>query len=170
MRRGLNVDARTHNLQGWLDDSSGIRRGFDDSRDSCYNSEASHSVLLYTYTRTDMALAGLTSPAIIDRVTAALASKQLPPEQPGSIAYMMSKDQYLGDAVMSWMPHLMFYPPKSEGVDNGIRWGASLPGSPVVFDGAQHADPEPWTLFFALLSHWSDGSPAAEVRREHILM
>lgn len=130
---------------------------------TCYNPEASRSVLVYTYKRTDMVLAGLTKPQIIERVTAAFASNQLRSALPGSLAYMTSKDQYLGDAVKSWMPHLMFYPPKTEGADNGTRWGAGLPGSPVVFDRAQHLDPEPWTLFFVPLSHWSDGSPAPQM-------
>ena len=127
---------------------------------TCYNSAASRTILPYTYKRTDMVLAGLTESAIFNHIKAAVADRQLPSPEPGSMAYMMSKDQYLEDAGKSWMPHVMFYSPKADSANDGANWGADRPGSPVLFDNAHHVNPEPWALFFVPVSHWSDGSPA----------
>ena len=78
----------------------------------CYNPAAVRSVLLYTLQRTQMALSGLTKSEMLDRMKAAVADKQLPAPEPGSMSYMMSKHGYLGDGVGPWMSHLMFYAPK----------------------------------------------------------
>ena len=64
------------------------------------------------------------------------------------MAYMLSKEQYLGDAAKAWHPHLMFYAPKADGANAGAAWGADREGSPVVFDSSDHVMPEPWALFF----------------------
>jgi hypothetical protein len=127
----------------------------------CYNAAASRTVLAYTYERTNMVLAGVTKSAILDRMTSAVASGQLPSAAPGSMAYMMSKQQYLTDnPPTSWMSHVMFYAPKAAGANGGASWGANLPGSPVVDDSNHHVNPEPWTVFFVPVSTWSDGSRA----------
>ncbi len=126
----------------------------------CYNPEASRTVLPYTLKRTGMVLAGLSESAIYDRIKAAVAAKELPAAAPGSMAYMMSKDQHLTDAAKAWMPHVMFYSPKADTANDGASWGADEPGSPVIFDNGHRVNPEPWTLFFVPVSHWSDGSPA----------
>jgi hypothetical protein len=126
----------------------------------CYNAEASSTVLPYTYKRTDMVLAGMTESAIFDRIKADVADKQLLAPEPGSMAYMMSKDQYLADDGKAWMPHVMVYTPKANAANDGASWGADQTGSPVLFDSDHHVNPEPWALFFIPVSHWSDGSPA----------
>ncbi|HEV3089955.1 MAG TPA: hypothetical protein VGX91_00775 [Candidatus Cybelea sp.] len=126
----------------------------------CYNPPASRSVLQYTLERTKLVLSGLTNPQILQRTTAAVAAKQLPPPEPGSMSYMMSKHGYLGDGVGPWHPHLMLYAPKTDGVNDGASWGADLHGSPVILDTSYHVVPEPETIFMVTVSHWSDGSPA----------
>jgi hypothetical protein len=49
----------------------------------------------------------------------------------GAIGYMMAKQQYLSDDDMSWHPHVMFFVSSNA----GKRWGANLPGSPVIEGG-----------------------------------
>jgi hypothetical protein len=120
----------------------------------CYNAAAVRSILPYTFKRTELALAGLSNPQMLERVKAAVANKELPTPEPGAMSYMMSKEQYLNDAVVHWFPHLMFHLPKTA----GASWGANLPGSPVAFDTREL--PEPETIFFVPVGKWSDGTLA----------
>ncbi len=120
----------------------------------CYNPAAARSILPYTFKRTELVLAGLSKPQMLDRIKAAVASKELPMPEPGAMSYMLSKEQYLSDAVGHWYPHLMFHIPKTD----GASWGANLDGSPVLFDTREL--PEPETIFFLPVGTWSDGSPA----------
>jgi hypothetical protein len=120
----------------------------------CYNPAAARSILPYTFKRTELALAGLSKPQMLERIKAAVANKELPTPEPGAMSYMMSKEQYLNDAVVHWFPHLMFHIPKTE----AATWGANLDGSPVVMDPRELAEPE--TIFFVPLGKWSDGTPA----------
>jgi len=122
----------------------------------CYNAPASRTVLQYSLRRTQLALSGLSRTQIYDRIKA----MSLPTPEPGSMSYMLSKEQHLGEQAGSWMPHLMFHVPKSYAAGNGAIWGADLPGSPVVFDDSHHLVPEPQTILMVPVSKWSDGSPA----------
>ncbi|MBD5655740.1 MAG: hypothetical protein IAI50_11265 [Candidatus Eremiobacteraeota bacterium] len=124
----------------------------------CYNGAASRSILLYTFKRTELAMGGLSRAQMIDRIDALLAEKRLPPPEPGSMSYMMSKAQYLGDSVGPWHPHLMFHVPKGRGDGNGASWGADLPGSPVLLNTSYQRVPEPETIFMIPVGHWSDGT------------
>jgi hypothetical protein len=90
---------------------------------------------------------------MLDRIKGAVASKELPTPEPGAMSYMLSKEQYLSDAVGHWYPHLMFHIPKTD----GASWGANLDGSPVLLDPREA--PEPETIFFVPVGMWSDGSP-----------
>jgi hypothetical protein len=125
----------------------------------CYNPAASRTILLYTFKRTELALAGLPKDQMLDRIKAALAAKQLPAPEPGAMSYMMSKNQYLGDAGGAWHPHLMFHVPKAD----GASWGADLPGSPILLDTAHREVPEPETIFMITVGTWSDGTPAPPI-------
>ena len=124
----------------------------------CYNPAATRSVLLYTLQRTQMALSGLSKSQMLDRTNAAVADKQLPPPELGSMSYMMSKDQNLGDGNGAWVPHLMFYAPKTDSANDGASWGADLPASPVILDTSHRVVPEPETIFMVPVAHWSDGT------------
>jgi hypothetical protein len=126
----------------------------------CYNAPASRTVLQYTTFRAKLALARVGKSAMLERLLSAVANKELPLAEQGSMAYMMSKEQYLNDAAKSWYPHVMFYAPKADGADAGETWGADRRGSPVLFDSSDHIMPEPWALFFVPVARWSDGSPA----------
>ena len=120
----------------------------------CLNPQAARSILPITYKRTELALAGQSKSQIIEGLKAAVASKQIPPLEPGAMCYMMSKQGYLNDSVGHWMPHLMFYMPiKAE-------WGADLPGSPVMLNPQFQNGPEKLNVFMVPVGKWSDGSPA----------
>ena len=120
----------------------------------CYNPAAARSILPYTLKRTELVLAGLSNPQMLERTKAAVANKELPTPEPGAMSYMMTKEQYLNDAVVHWCPHLMFHIPKTD----GATWGANLEGSPVLMDSREL--PEPETIFFVPVGTWSDGTPA----------
>jgi hypothetical protein len=131
----------------------------------CMNAAASRSILPYYLFRTDMALRGVPKGKMFDRLKTAVATNQLPALELGSMAYMMSRQQYLTDldpangaTTTSWHPHVMFYAPISDSADNGASFGANLRGSPVISDTIG-GNPEPFTTFFVPVWHWSDGSP-----------
>jgi hypothetical protein len=120
----------------------------------CYNPPAARSILPYTFKRTELVLAGLTNPQMLDRIKAAVAKKELPTPEPGAMSYMLSKESYLNDAVGHWYPHLMFHIPKTD----AQSWGANLDDSPVILD--PRLVPEPETIFLVPVGKWSDGTPA----------
>lgn len=128
---------------------------------TCMNEAAARSALPLVRRRTDLALSHLSREQILARIKEAIAKKELGPPEIGSMSYMMSKEQYLGDDIGHWHPHLMFYVP---GETNPAAWGANLPSSPV-FGGGEDLPGGgrlPWTLFFVPIAHWSDGSAAEE--------
>jgi hypothetical protein len=79
-------------------------------------------------------------------------SQKIPPLEPGSMCYMMSKQQYLTDSGKNWHPHLMFFVPG----DAAKTWGADLPGSPVM---AADDPQERVTIMMVWVATWSDGTP-----------
>ena len=103
-----------------------------------------------------MVLDGLSKEQMTARIKAAYTKKELPPLEPGSMAYMMSKQAYLSDAGSHNAAHLMLYTPLMD----GANWGADLPKSPVhlipMFKGA----PEPIDVFIVGTGMWSDGTSA----------
>jgi len=64
----------------------------------CLNPQASRSVLPIQLKRTEWALAGLSKTEIMARVKTASGEKKPGPSEIGAMSYMMSRDQYLGDA------------------------------------------------------------------------
>ena len=125
----------------------------------CYNAAAARTVLPYTYKRTEMALSGASKSQIKNRIVAAIDAKALPTPAPSSMAYMMSKSQYLNDDGKAWYPHVMIFTSMDDSANAGASWGANRRLSPVVLDSRDKM-PEPWTCFFIPVAHWSDGSTA----------
>jgi hypothetical protein len=74
----------------------------------CFNPPAARSVLPITFKRTELVLAGLTKAQMAARLTEAVAHKEFPALEAGSMSYMMAKESYLGAAAGHWHPHLMF--------------------------------------------------------------
>ncbi|HEY2511448.1 MAG TPA: hypothetical protein VGI39_11355 [Polyangiaceae bacterium] len=125
----------------------------------CLNPPAARSALPVSIKITELALAGLTTEQILARMKALVAQKAFPAPEVGSMSYMMSKQQYLSDAIGHAHPHLMFYVP---GDMDASVWGANLPGASAVYGGGTELPGGgrlPWTLFFVPVATWSDGTP-----------
>jgi len=103
--------------------------------------------------KTKLALEGKSKTEITAATAVALDKKELPALEPGSMCYMMSKQQYLNDRGMSWHPHLMFF----VSGDAAENWGADQPGSPIM---AANDPEERVTIFMVWVGTWSDGSHA----------
>ena len=74
---------------------------------------------------------------------------------PGSMAYMLSKEQLISDptppAPVHWYPHVMFFVPATD----GSPWGANVPGAPL---SSATSTLEPVTTYFLVVPKWSDGT------------
>jgi hypothetical protein len=122
----------------------------------CFNAPAARSVLPITFKRTEFALAGSTKAQMTARLRVLVTRKELPLLEVGSMSYMMAKGSYLGDAVVHWHPHLMFYGSRSDGAE----WGANAEYSPVFLNPQFQGAPEPLTVYIVVAPNWSDGTPA----------
>jgi len=119
----------------------------------CFNAQAARSFAPIYLMKTRLVLQGKSKSEIAQAIARALDHRQLPALEPGAMAYMMSKQQYLNDRGKSWRPHVMFYSPG----DMAKSWAADDPNSPVMFAN----DPEERvTILFVRADRWSDGSPA----------
>ena len=99
-------------------------------------------------------LAGTSKAEIAQAIATALDKKEIPTLEPGAMAYMMSKQQYLNDRAKVWHSHAMFFSPG----DMTKSWAADDSNSPVMVAN----DPEERvTILFVLADKWSDGTPAA---------
>jgi hypothetical protein len=135
--------------------------GFDDAEfwnpklraPMCFNPAAARTVLPAYLERTEWVMAGVSKADMINRTRAELAANRIAMPESGAVAFMMSKQGYLGDLAGHWHPHLMFFFAHADVAD----WGADLHGSPVF---AARDDSESITTFFVLVPTWSDGTPA----------
>src|SRR5271154_55539 len=117
----------------------------------CLNPPAARTHLPLTFKTTELALSGLSKTQMFDGIKAAFEKKELPLPEPGSMCYMMSKQQYFGRKYGNADSHLMFWFPKT----NDIFWGAGVAGSPVY---VHQYSPQPITEFIISVSKWSDGT------------
>ncbi len=121
----------------------------------CWNAAAASSVLPEFLKRTQWVLAGVSKEEMLARTKAALAAHEIGSPAPGSMAYMLSKDQYINDpqegAESRWYPHVMFFVPATE----ASNWGANVRGGPIF---STTSTVEPITTFFVVAPRWSDGS------------
>jgi hypothetical protein len=119
----------------------------------CFNAQGARSFLPIYLMKTRLVLSGKSNAEVAHAIATALDTKELPALEPGAMAYMMSKQQYLNDRGMSWHPHVMFFSPG----DMTKSWAADDPNSPVMFA----TDPEARvTILFVIADKWSDGSAA----------
>jgi len=119
----------------------------------CFNPAAVRTVLPGYLERTEWVLAGVSKSDMTARTRAQLTANTFVIPEPGAMAYMQSKQQYLSDADGHWHPHLMFFLAHTD----GATWGANLDGSPIF---AAKGDLEPFTTFFVPVTRWSDGTPS----------
>jgi hypothetical protein len=119
----------------------------------CFNAQAAASFAPIYLMKTRLVLAGKSKTEIAKTVATALDTKELPALEPGAMAYMMSRQQYLNDRGKAWHPHVMFYSPG----DMTKNWGADDPSSPVM---VANDSEERVTVLFIIADKWSDGSAA----------
>jgi len=117
----------------------------------CFNAAAARTFLRRTIKKTELVMAGRTKEQMIESITAAIDTKELPPMEPGAMCYMLSKQGHLSDRVGHWHPHLMFFVSHSE----PGAWGADLEGSPIV---AFNDKWEQITTYLVPVRRWSDGT------------
>ena len=119
----------------------------------CLNPPAVRTYLPRTIKKTELVIAGRTKAQIFEAIASAIDKKELPAPEPGAMSFMLSKEGYLGDeAGGPWLPHLMFFTPKTD----SKAWGADLPGSPIItFQNPE----ERLTVFLIPVRRWSDGTP-----------
>ena len=117
----------------------------------CFNALAAKSFAQIYLMKTKLVLAGKSRPEIAKAIATALDEKQLPALEPGAMAYMMSKQQYLNDQGKNWRSHTMFFSPG----DMTKSWAADDPNSPVMMVNDSQ---ERVTVLLVLADKWSDGS------------
>ena len=122
----------------------------------CFNAASARSVLPTYLQRTKWVLTGASRAQMLARTKAAIAAGRIGRPEVGSMCYMMSKDQYLGDGAGGghWHPHLMFFLP--QGAGGAAAWGANLADAPVM--GGQ-VGLDPAVVYFVVVAKWSDGTP-----------
>jgi len=121
----------------------------------CWNAAAVNSVLPIYLKRAQWVLAGVSKEEMAARTKAAWTAHEFGPPAPQSVAFMMSKDQYISDPTPGveahWYPHVMFFVPATE----DSKWGANVRGGPIF---ANTSEAEPITTFFMVAPKWSDGT------------
>jgi len=122
----------------------------------CYNPPAARSIAPIASLRARLVLNGLSKEQIIARIKDAYAKKELPSLEPGSMAYMLSKNAWLSDREPHSLAHLMFYTPLMD----KANWGADNPDTPVALLRQFRGAPEPIDVFIVPTGKWSDGTPA----------
>lgn len=139
---------------------------------ACDNPPAARTMTPLLKLRTALTLAGKTDAEVMDRIKAALRTKEIPPLGAGAMCYMMSKQAYLSAQGEHNMAHVMFYVP----VKDGTSWGANLPGSPVMGGNywylmpgheAEAAALPPISVFLVATSTYSDGTPVTQGAMGH---
>jgi hypothetical protein len=130
----------------------------------CLNPSAARSFLPYDLKRTELILGRHSKKEIIAATQDAIAKKELPMLESGSMCYMMSKTSYLFDQGDNTMSHVMFYT-----ADGGAPWGANVANSPIMGVSYWSASPDTYPqlrtfprIFVSLIlaDKWSDGTPA----------
>jgi hypothetical protein len=120
----------------------------------CFNAQATRSFAQIYLMKTKLVMAGKSKAEIGQAIVKAFDGREIPALEPGAMAYMMSKQQYLNDRAANWHSHAMFF----FAGDMAKSWAANDPGSPVVMAG----DPEERvTILFVLADKWSDGTASS---------
>jgi hypothetical protein len=131
----------------------------------CLNPPAARSVLPYAYKRAELILAGRSKQEVIAAIKAAIDKKELPPLEPGTVSYMMSKSSYLTDSGGHNMPHVMFF----ESAKDDAASSVDVANSPVMGVNYWYLSAEaypqlksfpPLAVFLVGVDKWSDGTSA----------
>jgi hypothetical protein len=123
-----------------------------DRTPQCWNAAAANSFLPEYLKRTQWVLSGVSKDEVQARTKQGWASHEFQLPAPGSVAYMMSKDQCIhAPAPCNWHPHIMFFVPTVD----AWKGGDNLPGVPFY---SAASDSRPITTFFVVVPKWSDGT------------
>ena len=122
----------------------------------CLNPPASRTVLPELMKRAEWIMTGASTTEVDARTKRAFAAHEFATPAAGSMAYMLSPQQYLTDDDPHWMPHLMFYYDRSL---PAAAWGAGDGKSPII--DATGNSPAPRMVLLIPVPQWSDGTPAA---------
>lgn len=114
----------------------------------CFNPPAARTFARIYLMKTRLVLAGRSKADIVRAIATAMDNKALPALEPGAMCYMMSKQQYLSDDLMSWHPQVVFF----VAGDAMKNWGANLMGAPVM---AANDPEERVTVFVVWVGKWS---------------
>jgi hypothetical protein len=82
----------------------------------CVNAAAAHSYLLRITKITNLALAGRTLAQVNETMTTAIAKKEFPPMEPGSMCYMMSKIRRRQRSTLAIPPDVLLFRHRSCGM------------------------------------------------------
>jgi len=88
----------------------------------CVNAPAARSYLLAIKKITELGLAGRTLDQVNKALADAIAKKELPAMESGSMCYMTGKEGYGGDVAPHWPPHLMFFYSDTDVAIWGANW------------------------------------------------
>jgi hypothetical protein len=117
----------------------------------CFNPAAARTYLPITISRTQLALAGKSETQVRDAINSAFDKRELPGLEAGSMCYMLSKQDYLGDQAGHFHPHLMFWAERTQ----PESWGVGASGSPII---GKEEIPGRLTIFIIPVRKWSDGT------------
>ena len=127
------------------------------SAPQCFNAPAARTVLPMWLKRMQWILGGATPAEADARAARAYATHEFPAPAPGSMAYMLSRQQYLSETEPhNWHPHLMFFYDRSL---PGSAFGTA-DGNGSVIDGSSAVSDAPIVTLLIPVAHWSDGSDA----------
>jgi len=120
----------------------------------CLSASAVRSYLPVWLKKTELAIAGRSNTQIEDAIRDGVAKGDLPTPEPGSMAYMMSKQGYLNASIKGpWLPHVMFYIPEIDPKALAVE-GDDVPLNAHEDKAAR------FTVIDVPVSKWSDGTPA----------
>jgi hypothetical protein len=120
----------------------------------CLSGSAVRSYLPVWLKKTELAIAGRSNTQIEDAIKDGIAKGELPTPEPGSMAYMMSKQGYLNASIKGpWLPHVMFYIPEIDPKALAIE-GDDVPLNAHEDKAAR------FTVIDVPVSKWSDGTLA----------
>jgi hypothetical protein len=101
-----------------------------------------------------LVIEGASLAAVAEALDRAFAAGELKAPRGVAMSYMFSKDQFLGENVTHFMPHVMLYAPQA----TAAQWGGlrAVEGWP----GIAEEEGRPHALVVIPVGMWSDGSPA----------
>jgi hypothetical protein len=118
---------------------------------TCFNAAAAKTFLPIYLMKTQLVLAGKSKAEILAATNRAMDDGELKPLAVDSMAYMMSRQQYLSDSDKTWHSHMMFFFPG----DAVKSWAAEKADSPAM---AGNDPEERVTILFVPAGKFSDGT------------